>query len=299
MKKPKSVIMNPCIAELLTLLQLERLEVNLFRGQSRNIVGKNVFGGQVLGQCLMAAGLTVEKDRLAHSLHGYFLRAGDTTAPIIYEVDRLRDGKSFVNRQVTAIQHGEPIFVCSASFAAYEEGLDHQAPMPKVEGPEGLPNEFELRQQLASLLPEKIRSSFVQERPIEIRPINPVNPFAPTKQEPHRYHWMRAQDTLPDDPLLHQCALVFASDFALMGTAMLPHAVTFMQSNLQAASLDHSIWFHRPFKMDEWLLYEMDAPNANGGRGLNFGRIYSQDGRLVASTAQEGLMRLREVPEKY
>ena len=299
MKKSKSVIMNPCIAELLTLLQLERLEINLFRGQSRNIVGKNVFGGQVLGQCLMAAGLTVEKDRLAHSLHGYFLRAGDTTAPIIYEVDRLRDGKSFVNRQVTAIQHGQPIFVCSASFAAHEEGLDHQASMPQVEGPEGLPNEYELRQQLASLLPEKIRSSFVQERPIEIRPVNPVNPFAPTKQEPHRYHWMRAQDKLPDDPLLHQCALAFASDFALMGTAMLPHAVTFMQSNLQAASLDHSIWFHRPLRMDEWLLYEMDSPNANGGRGLNFGRIYSQDGRLVASTAQEGLMRLREVPEKY
>jgi acyl-CoA thioesterase-2 len=170
MKKSKSVIMNPCIAELLTLLQLERLEINLFRGQSRNIVGKNVFGGQVLAQCLMAAGLTVEKDRLAHSLHGYFLRAGDTTAPIIYEVDRLRDGKSFVNRQVTAIQHGQPIFVCSASFAAHEEGLDHQASMPQVEGPEGLPNEYELRQQLASLLPEKIRSSFVQERPIEIRP---------------------------------------------------------------------------------------------------------------------------------
>ncbi|MFO1391436.1 MAG: acyl-CoA thioesterase II [Agitococcus sp.] len=299
MKKPKSEPMNPCIAELLVLLQLEKLEVNLFRGQSRNIVGKNVFGGQVLGQCLMAAGLTVEKERVAHSLHGYFLRAGDTTAPIIYEVDRIRDGKSFVNRQVTAIQHGQPIFVCSASFTTQEEGLDHQAPMPQVEGPEGLPNEFELRQQLASLLPEKIRNSFVQERPIEIRPINPVNPFAPTKQEAHRYHWMRAQDKLPDDLLLHQAALVFASDFALMGTAMLPHAVTFMQSNLQAASLDHSIWFHRPFRMDEWLLYEMDAPNANGGRGLNFGRIFSQDGRLVASTAQEGLMRLREVPEKY
>ena len=258
MKKSKSMTMNPVMVELLTLLQLESLEVNLFRGQSRNIVGKNVFGGQVLAQCLMAAGSTVEKDRLAHSLHGYFLRAGDTTAPIIYEVDRLRDGKSFVNRQVTAIQHGQPIFVCSASFAAHEEGLD--------------------------------RSSFVQERPIEIRPVNPVNPFAPTKQEPHRYHWMKAQDKLPDAPLLHQCALAFASDFALMGTAMLPHAVTFMQSNLQAASLDHSIWFHRPLRMDEWLLYEMDSPNANGGRGLNFGRIYSQDG---------GLMRLREVPEKY
>ena len=246
--------MNPVIVELLSLLQLEALEVNLFRGQSRNIVGKNVFGGQVLGQCLMAAGRTVEKDRMAHSLHGYFLRAGDTTAPIIYEVDRLRDGKSFINRQVTAIQHGQPIFVCSASFTSYEEGLDHQSTMPDVEGPEGLPNEYELRQQLASLLPEKIRTSFTQERPIEIRPINPVNPFAPTKQEAHRFHWMRAQDKLPDDPLLHQCALAFASDFALMGTAMLPHAVTFMQSNLQAASLDHSIWFHRPFKMDDWLL---------------------------------------------
>lgn len=294
----KRANMNPVIAELLELLQLETLERNLFRGQSRNIVGKNVFGGQVLGQALMAAGRTVD-GRLAHSLHAYFLRAGDTTAPIIYEVDRVRDGKSFVNRQVTAIQHGEPIFVASASFAHHEEGLDHQSAMPDVEGPEGLLSEHELRQKICGLLPEKIRSSFSRERPIEIRPINPQNPFAPTPQEALRHHWMRAQDKLPDDPLLHQCALAFASDFALMGTAMLPHAVTFMQSNLQAASLDHAIWFHRPFRMDEWLLYEMTGPNANDGRGMNFGRIYSREGVLVASTAQEGLMRLREVPEKY
>lgn len=290
--------MSNVMQEVLDLLSLETIEAGLFRGPSRNIVGKNVFGGQVLGQALMAAGRTVDS-RLAHSLHGYFLRAGDTTAPIVYQVEKIRDGKSFATRNVKAIQHGEIIFIMSASFAVQEDGLEHQNEMPQVEGPDGVLSETELRQKVAPMIPEKIRNAFARERPIEIRPINPVNPFAPVKQEAKRYHWMRAQSRLPDDPLLHQCVLAFASDFALMGTAMLPHGVSFMQNNMQAASIDHSMWFHRPFRVDEWLLYDMDAPNASSSRGMNRGLIYSQDGRLVASTAQEGLMRLREVPEKY
>ncbi|MGB4342675.1 MAG: acyl-CoA thioesterase II [Moraxellaceae bacterium] len=290
--------MSQVMQEVLDLLDLETIEAGLFRGPSHNIVGKNVFGGQVLGQALMAAGRTVD-GRLAHSLHGYFLRAGDTTAPIVYQVEKIRDGKSFATRNVKAIQHGEIIFIMSASFAIPEDGLEHQSEMPAVEGPDGVLSETELRQKVAPMIPEKIRDAFARERPIEIRPINPVNPFAPVKQEARRYHWMRAQSRLPDDPLLHQCVLAFASDFALMGTAMLPHGVSFMQNNMQAASIDHSMWFHRPFRADDWLLYDMDAPNASSSRGMNRGLIYSQDGRLVASTAQEGLMRLREVPEKY
>lgn len=290
--------MSNVMQEVLDLLNLETIEAGLFRGPSHNIVGKNVFGGQVLGQALMAAGRTVD-GRLAHSLHGYFLRAGDTTSPIVYQVEKIRDGKSFATRNVKAIQHGEIIFIMSASFAVQEDGLEHQSEMPQVEGPDGVLSETELRQKVAPMIPEKIRNAFARERPIEIRPINPVNPFAPVKQEAKRYHWMRAQSRLPDDPLLHQCVLAFASDFALMGTAMLPHGVSFMQNNMQAASIDHSMWFHRPFRADEWLLYDMDAPNASSSRGMNRGLIYSQDGRLVASTAQEGLMRLREVPEKY
>ncbi len=290
--------MSNVMQEVLDLLDLETIEAGLFRGPSRNIVGKNVFGGQVLAQSLMAAGLTVE-GRLAHSLHAYFLRAGDTTAPMVFQVEKIRDGKSFATRNVKVIQHGEIIFIMSASFAVAEEGLEHQAEMPKVDGPDGILSETELREKIAPMIPEKIRSAFARERPIEIRPINPVNPFAPVKQEAKRYHWMRAQNRLPDDPFLHQCILAFASDFALMGTAMLPHGVSFMQNNMQAASLDHAMWFHRDFRIDEWLLYDMDGPNASASRGMNFGRIFSQDGRLVATVAQEGLMRLREVPETY
>lgn len=289
---------NNVMQEVLDLLDLETIEAGLFRGSSHNFFGKNVFGGQVLGQALMAAGRTLE-GRLAHSLHGYFLRAGDVTAPIVYQVEKIRDGKSFATRNVKAIQHGEIIFIMSASFAVTEEGLDHQTEMPKVDGPEGVPSETELRKLIAPMIPEKIRAVFARERPMEIRPINPVNPFAPVKQEARRLQWMKAQSRMPDDPFLHQCILAFASDFALMGTAMLPHGVSFMQNNMQAASIDHAMWFHRDFRVDEWLLYEMEGPNASASRGMNFGRIFTQDGRLVATTAQEGLMRLREVPEKY
>ena len=188
-------------------------------------------------------------------------------------MENIRDGKSFCTRNVKGIQHGENIFLMSASFAVPEEGLEHQVPMPPVEGPEGVPSEYELRLKVASLIPERIRDVFIRERPVELRPIDPVNPFAPVKKEPHRFHWMKAQSRLPDDPLLHMCILAFASDYALMSTAMLPHGVSYMQNNMQAASLDHAMWFHRDFRIDEWLLYDMDAPNASASRGMNFGRI--------------------------
>lgn len=289
--------MSVVMQELLQLLDLEPIEINLFRGQSINLFGKNVFGGQVLGQALMAAGRTVE-DRLAHSLHAYFLRPGDATTPIVYAVERVRDGKSFTTRTVKAIQHGEIIFTMMASFAIAEDGLDHQMPMPTVPAPEELKSELELRRMVAPFVPEKMRAMMERDRPIELRPIDPINPFALTPQPPHRAHWMRSQMALPDDPFLHQCLLAFASDFALMGTAMLPHAVHFMQPSMQCASIDHAMWFHRPVRIDEWLLYSMDAPSASSAKGINRGLIYDRNGVLIASTAQEGLMRQHELLER-
>ena len=289
--------MSAVMQELLQLLDLEPIEINLFRGQSINLFGKNVFGGQVLGQALMAAGRTVE-DRLAHSLHAYFLRPGDATTPIVYSVERVRDGKSFTTRTVKAIQHGEIIFTMMASFSIAEDGLDHQMPMPTVPAPEDLKSELELRRLVAPFVPEKMRAMMERDRPIELRPIDPINPFALTPQPPHRAHWMRSQMALPDDPFLHQCLLAFASDFALMGTAMLPHAVHFMQPSMQCASIDHAMWFHRPVRMDEWLLYSMDAPSASSAKGINRGLIYDRNGVLIASTAQEGLMRQHELLER-
>jgi acyl-CoA thioesterase-2 len=289
--------MSAVMQELLQLLDLEPIEINLFRGQSINLFGKNVFGGQVLGQALMAAGRTVD-DRLAHSLHAYFLRPGDATTPIVYSVERVRDGKSFTTRTVKAIQHGEIIFTMMASFSIAEDGLDHQMPMPTVSAPEDLKSELELRRMVAPFVPEKMRAMMERDRPIELRPIDPINPFALTPQPPHRAHWMRSQMALPDDPFLHQCLLAFASDFALMGTAMLPHAVHFMQPSMQCASIDHAMWFHRPVRMDEWLLYSMDAPSASSAKGINRGLIYDRNGVLIASTAQEGLMRQHELLER-
>lgn len=288
--------MSNVMHELLSLLDLEVLEINLFRGQSHNYFGKNAFGGQVLGQALVAAGRTVENGHLAHSLHAYFLRPGDASAPIVYAVERVRDGKSFTTRTVKAIQHGEIIFTMMASFAIAEDGFDHQFPMPDAPAPETLQSELELRRQVAPFLPEKQRFFMEQERPIELRPIDPVNPFALESREPRRAHWMKAQMTLPDDPFLHQCLLAFSSDFALMGTAMLPHAAHFMQPDMQCASIDHAMWFHRPFRMDEWLLYSMDSPSASSAKGINRGLIHTRDGVLVASTAQEGLMRRHTNP---
>lgn len=285
--------MSAVIEELLQLLDLEPIEINLFRGQSVDLFGRNAFGGQVLGQALMAAGRTVADihERPAHSLHAYFLRPGDASAPIVYDVERVRDGKSFTTRMVKAIQHGEIIFTMMASFAVIEGGFEHQMPMPDAPPPETLKSELELRRMVAPFVPEKHRAFLEMERPMELRPIDPVNPFALEAKEPHRAHWMKAQSALPDDPFLHQCILAFSSDFALMGTAMLPHAVHFMQPTMQCASIDHAMWFHRPFRVDDWLLYSMDSPSASAAKGINRGLIHTRDGVLVASTAQEGLMR--------
>ena len=287
------VAMQNTLQQLVDLLDLERIEINLFRGDSRDIGSRSVFGGQVLGQALVAAGRTVE-DRAVHSLHGYFLRPGDVNAPIVFDVDRIRDGKSFTTRRVVAIQHGRAIFNMAASFQVEEPGASHQAEMPAATPPEELENEMALREKIAHKVPEPLREKFLIKRPIEFRPVNPQNPFAPEKRPPRQQNWFRAVAPLPDDPAVHRAVLAYASDFGLMATSMLPHAFSFVDPSFQAASLDHAMWFHRPFRADEWMLYDMHSPNSGNARGLSFGSIYSRYGVLIASVAQEGLIRKRE-----
>jgi acyl-CoA thioesterase II len=279
--------------DLLDHLTLERLEEDRFQGESRSLGGKSVFGGQVLGQALLAADATVE-GRRAHSLHAYFLLAGDPNAPIVYEVERIRDGRSFATRRVVAVQHGRRIFNMAVSFQVAEEGLDHHLPMPDVPGPEGLLSGPELYRQIADRLPEKRRESLIAERPIDLRPVQPRDLLNPERRPPQRQVWFRAAGALPDDPVLHQAMLAYASDFTLLGTALFPHGLSFFNPGVQALSLDHAMWFHRPFRMDEWLLYSMDSPSASAGRGLGRGSIFTRDGRLIASVAQEGVIRLVE-----
>ena len=282
--------MKDLVQDLLDHLSLERIEENLFRGESRDIGGRSVFGGQVLGQALTAARQTVE-GREAHSLHGYFLRPGDMDPPIIYEVERIRDGRSFTTRRVVAIQHGQAIFNLSASFQAREEGVEHQAQMPQVPGPEGLANKTELGRRAAQEAPEEVRGFLTRERPIELRPVQPVDLLHPEVRPPQREIWLRVPRVLPDLPAVHQAVLAYASDFSLLGTALLPHGLSFLQRQVRAASLDHAMWFHRDFRVDEWLLYVMDSPSASHARGLSRGSFFSRDGKLVASVAQEGLIR--------
>ena len=287
--------MNTLTQELVELLTLEKLEENIYRGISRNLVGKRVFGGQVLGQALRAASYTT--DRPAHSLHAYFLYGGDINAPIIYEVDRLRDGKSFVSRQVRAIQHGRVIFSAMVSFANPEEGLNYQHPEPDYPAPEALKSESELKEGILNFVPENVRASFMRERHVEIRPIDPVNPFQPQPEAPFDAHYIRTHDRIPkqlDDISLHQAIVAFYSDFTLMTTALRPHGLSYISPSLQCASIDHAIYFHRPLRADEWMLYDMEATVSAASRGLNFGRMW-QNGQLVCSTVQEGLMRLREI----
>ena len=287
--------MNALTQELVELLTLEKLEENIYRGISRNLVGKRVFGGQVLGQALRAASYTTE--RPAHSLHAYFLYGGDINAPIIYEVDRLRDGKSFVSRQVRAIQHGRVIFSAMVSFANPEEGLNYQHPEPDYPAPEALKSESELKEGILNFVPENVRASFMRERHVEIRPIDPVNPFQPQPEAPFNAHYIRTHDRIPkqlDDISLHQAIVAFYSDFTLMTTALRPHGLSYISPSLQCASIDHAIYFHRPLRADEWMLYDMEATVSAASRGLNFGRMW-QNGQLVCSTVQEGLMRLREI----
>ena len=283
--------MDQRLADVLGLLELEPLEVDLFRGESRDIGSPQVFGGQVLGQALQAAYRTVT-DRGCHSLHAYFLRRGDFNAPIVYQVDRSRDGTSFSSRRVVAIQHGEQIFNMSASFQVAEQGLEHSVPMPTVPPPESL-RDFEAdREELLAGLPEKVQRFFEHRRPFEFRPVQMPNFLNPEPLPPAKQVWFRAVDQVPgNDERLHRCLLAYVSDYNLLDTALLPHGCSLL--HLQMASIDHAMWFHRPFRADEWLLYSVDSPSASGARGFARGSIYSRDGRLVASTAQEGLIRPR------
>jgi acyl-CoA thioesterase-2 len=286
--------MAKVLDDLVKLLALEKIEENLFRGQSQDLGWGTVFGGQVLGQALSAAVRTVPADRAIHSLHAYFLRPGDVNRPIVYDVDRIRDGSSFTTRRVVAIQNGKAIFNMSSSFQKEEPGFEHQDAMPDVPPPEQLKTEQELIAGLKRELPEYFRSRAIAERPFEMRPVNPpADPFAPGKQPPTRAVWMKAVDRLPDDPTLHPYLLAYASDHGFIGTALLPHGVTWLVPGMQIASVDHVMWFHQPFRVDEWLLHVMDSPAAHGARGLVRGRVFTRDGRLVASTAQEGLIRKR------
>ena len=285
------------IQDVLDLLDLEKIEENIFRGVSPKDRIQRVFGGQVLGQALVAAARTVE-GRLCHSLHAYFLRAGDPKVPILYEVDRSRDGTSFTSRRVVAIQHGRPIFTLEASFHREERGYEHQFEMPLVPAPETLPSDQELRAKAAERLPQEARAWFSRPRPIEMRPVDPREYFAPEKRPPHEMLWIRAIGSLPDDLALHQCLLAYASDMSLLDSGLLPHGIGWFDNKVQMASLDHAMWFHRPFRVDEWLLYVQDSPSASGARGFNRGLLYTHDGKLAASVAQEGLMRPRDKSAK-
>ena len=279
------------LEELLWLLKLEKIEENIFRGQSQDLGFGNVFGGQVLGQALSAASRTVSPEFHAHSLHGYFMRPGDAAKPIVYTVDCIREGKSFDTRRVVAIQNGQAIFSMAASFHSKEQGYDHQDTMPDIKGPEGIEPEVEMARRLSGRIQPEILEKLLCKKPIEIRVVNPVNPFEPKAMPPEKYIWFRAIEKIPNDEATHRYMLAYASDFHLVATALYPHGKTFWSSDMQVASLDHSIWFHREFRMDDWLLYAMKSPNACKGRGLSIGSIYTRDGILVASVAQEGLLR--------
>lgn len=287
-KPPASSI---AVDNLVSILDLEPLEVNLFRGRSPQHGWQRVFGGQVLGQALVAAVRTVEPDRIAHSLHAYFLLGGDPKVPIVYQVERVRDGRSFTTRRVTGIQHGRPMFVMSVSFHVHEPGLSYQVEMPDVPPPEELPSEAQLREKLLPHVTDAIRSYWERERPIEMRPVDLSRFVSREKRKPEQYVWMRASGVLPDAFPLHQCVLAYASDFSLLDTALIAHGRLMFDADLQLASLDHALWFHRPFRADEWLLYVQDSPSSDGARGFCRGSIYTREGVLVASVCQEGLMR--------
>jgi acyl-CoA thioesterase II len=286
--------MPSAVEGLLALLDLEHIEVNLFRGRSPQDMWQRVFGGQVVGQALVAACRTVDvAERLPHSLHAYFLLAGDPKVPIVYEVDRIRDGKSFVTRRVVAIQHGQAIFTTAVSFHAAEDGLSHQAKMPDVPKPDALPNESEIRAKVMPLMPEPVRRYYERPRPIELRPVE-FDRYLGKRTEGGRFHvWIRATGALPDTPAIHQCVLAYASDMTLLDSALIPHGRTVFDKSIMAASLDHALWFHRPCRADEWLLYAQDSPSLAGARGFSRGLIFKSDGTLVASVAQEGLLRER------
>lgn len=282
------------LQDLLGVLDLEPLEVNLFRGGNSQVGRQRVFGGQVLGQALVAAGRTVEAARTAHSLHAYFLLGGDPAHPILYEVERTRDGGSFTTRRVKAIQHGAVIFTMSASFHKEEEGYTHALPMPEVPPPDALPSASDLMKSLLDTLPKNMKSFWEREQPVDLRPVDVSRYISRAPQPPQQSIWLKANGTLPDDPRLHQCVLAYASDFTLLDTALIAHGKLLFDPDVQLASLDHALWFHRDFRADDWLLYVQDSPNAGGARGFCRGNFFTRDGQLVASTAQEGLIRQRQ-----
>ena len=275
----------------MNLLGLERIEDRIFRGQSRDIGSPSVFGGQVLGQALAAASYTVD-GREAHSLHAYFLRPGDASQPIVYEVEIARDGRSFSNRRVVAIQHGRPIFNMTASFQIPEDGLEHQATMPDVPGPSELLAYHELPAEILETIPKEMRLFLTRRQPFEIRPVEPVGLSSPEPSERAHRVWMRSIDTLPEEPDLHLSLLAYISDYQLLRTSVLQHEIDFENSTLQVASLDHAMWFHRPFRVDDWLLFSMESPNAASARGFSLGKFFNENGVLVASAAQEGVVRI-------
>lgn len=286
--------MSQVLDDLVNLLTLEPIEENLFRGSSQDLGFRQLFGGQVLGQSLSAMSQTVEDARHVHSLHGYFLRPGDASLPVVYQVDRVRDGGSFSTRRVTAIQKGQPIFTSSASFQYDENGFEHQNPMPEVVGPENLPSELEMIRQRADLIPESMREKLLCAKPIEFRPVVGEDPFNPQVSDPIKYVWFRADGTLSDNLALHKYLLAYASDFGLLTTSLLPHGKGVWQRDMQVASLDHALWFHGELRMDDWLLYAMDSPWAGNSRGFSRGSVYNRAGKLVASVTQEGLIRHRK-----
>ncbi|MDP3857468.1 MAG: acyl-CoA thioesterase II [Stagnimonas sp.] len=284
------------LRELIAQLDLENLEVNLFRGSSRDLGGRSVFGGQVIGQAIVAATRTIE-GRVPHSLHAYFLLPGDINAPIVYEVDRIRDGGSFSARRIQAIQHGRPILSMIASFQVPEVGLEHQTAMPEVPPPEALRSTAELIPEWIAAAGEvhpRILASLARAEVLEFRPVYPWNPLKPDVTEPRQAIWFRIGQNLPDDPMLHRCLLAYASDFNLVGTALRPHGKSWYSPDMVVASLDHALWFHRDLRVDDWLLYWMDSPSSQGSRGMTRGQVFDRQGRLVASVAQEGLIRLGE-----
>ena len=283
--------MSQALNDLLALLALEPLDTGLFRGHSIDLGFGAVFGGQVMGQALSAAKYTLDEDRPIHSFHSYFLRPGDVNKPIIYDVENLRDGKTTSTRRIKALQHGKPIFYMTASFQQSNSGFEHQAPMPDVAGPNGLLSEEQRIRALADYLPASVKPQLLAEQPIDMRQVNYVDPLQPIPAEPLRYIWLKAKGTLPDDPRIHKYLLAYAADFNFLPTSLMPHGRSFWERELQVATIDHSMWFHQDFRFDEWILYVVESPRAVGGRGLVQGRFYTQQGDLVATAMQEGLIR--------
>jgi acyl-CoA thioesterase-2 len=292
---PEEFEMNDARDEIVRMLELEEVAEDRYVGQSTDLGWGRLFGGHVLAQALSSASRTVPQNRLVHSLHAYFLRPGAVDAPILYEVDRIRDGGSFTTRRR---QRGDVILNLSGSFHREEQGFEHQLPMPDVPGPDELRSELDLRREVADKIPEAYREGWLRERPIETRPVETIKYLEPEVREPVRHLWIRTCHSVPDDPAIHRWLLAYASDFALLGTALLPHRVPFMGRGMQVASLDHAMWFHRDVKVDDWLLYAMDSPSASNAVGFNRGSIFNRDGVMVASVAQEGLIRRRVKPEE-